>query len=305
MATFEKDGAGGSGDEVSPEFLRKLDSLKKKDNGARTGRDSGDLGRADEEQPPAELLRKLEALKKGAGQAPEKPSSPDESGASPEFLRKLDALKKGGGVKTGDVGPTQQDAASEVSPELLRKLNQIAAKKSGRASDDLKPTPAAAGQAAAPQAAAPTSGASPPFAGEGAIEKAIELMRQLPINDSNVDLMMQVVKSTLESFNINIDEIIADAAKRRRELEGKIQALQQEVASFEEEIRKRTGAIHGLRRQYEEITLVGDRLLSGQKRARQANPEIGSHLTDSELWGADDEETSAALDALLPGANRE
>ncbi|MCB9654895.1 MAG: hypothetical protein H6729_12275 [Deltaproteobacteria bacterium] len=304
MATFEKDGTGGSGEEVSPEFLRKLDSLKKKDNGARTGRDSGDIARADDEQPPAELLRKLEALKKGAGAAPEKPSAPDDSGASPEFLRKLDAIKKGTHVKTGDVGPASQDAASEVSPELLRKLNQIAAKKSGRASDDLKPTQATATQAAAPPAS-PSSGGSPAFSGEGAIEKAIELMRQLPINDSNVDLMMQVVKSTLESFNINIDEIIADAAKRRRELEGKIQALQQEVASFEEEIRKRTGAIHGLRRQYEEITLVGDRLLSGQKRARQANPEIGSHLTDSELWGADDEETSAALDALLPGANRE
>src|SRR5438105_2245334 len=52
------------------------------------------------------------------------------------------------------------------------------------------------------------------------IAQAIDLMRKLPFD--NVELVVQVVKRTLESTHIRIDTIIQDAARKQAEIEGRI-----------------------------------------------------------------------------------
>jgi hypothetical protein len=77
------------------------------------------------------------------------------------------------------------------------------------------------------------------------IDHAIMLMRQLP-TDKNVDLVVRVLKTTLESLNVRVVDIVADAARRQQEIEGRVSQLKSEIATLEQEIAKRTDEIDRL-----------------------------------------------------------
>ncbi len=111
----------------------------------------------------------------------------------------------------------------------------------------LKAAAKAAAQAAPPAApkAAPTFG----------IEETIQLMRTLP-TDQNVDLVMIVVKTTLASLKVNVQDIIADAARRQGELETRVATLKSEIANFEKEIENRRKEIGSLETTHAETTKV-------------------------------------------------
>lgn len=85
--------------------------------------------------------------------------------------------------------------------------------------------------------AAPPAAAQKPAPAFG-IEETIQLMRTLP-TDQNVDLVMIVVKTTLASLKVNVQDIIADAARRQSELETRVATLKAEISSFEKEIENR------------------------------------------------------------------
>src|SRR5262245_27309325 len=53
------------------------------------------------------------------------------------------------------------------------------------------------------------------------IEQAIALMRTLPVNQ-NVELVVHVIKATLESLDVKLLEIIEDAASKQHTLEKQI-----------------------------------------------------------------------------------
>src|SRR5437016_13411537 len=81
------------------------------------------------------------------------------------------------------------------------------------------PTAPVQSRPAAPAPAAPAkppataaSGAARPDHPDYGINKAIELMRLLP--DDNVELIVRVVKTTLESTNINVASIVKDATRK-------------------------------------------------------------------------------------------
>ncbi|MBX7114328.1 MAG: hypothetical protein K1X64_08365 [Myxococcaceae bacterium] len=113
----------------------------------------------------------------------------------------------------------------------------------------LKAAAKAAAQAAPPAAAAPK--AAPTFG----IEETIQLMRTLP-TDQNVDLVMIVVKTTLASLKVNVQDIIADAARRQGELETRVATLKSEIANFEKEIENRRKEIGSLEATHAETTKV-------------------------------------------------
>jgi peptidoglycan hydrolase CwlO-like protein len=75
------------------------------------------------------------------------------------------------------------------------------------------------------------------------VEDAIALMRKLPVDPQNVQLVIQVVRSTLASMNVRVEDIIEDANKRQSGLEetilksrAKITELEKEIASHRQEI---------------------------------------------------------------------
>ncbi len=105
----------------------------------------------------------------------------------------------------------------------------------------------AAGQSSpAPVSSARASGKQGGAAqGRVGIDHAIMLMRSLP-TEKNPELVIAVLKTTLESLNIHVADIVADAATRENELDARAAQLKIEIASLEEEITKRAEEIRRL-----------------------------------------------------------
>lgn len=134
------------------------------------------------------------------------------------------------------------------------------------------PPPATAATAAPAAAAKPASAPAPapapaPAARAAAsssdgddygIERAIELMRTLP--SENVELVVQVVKFSLESVGIKLPAIIEDAIRRQKDIQGRIGVLKGEIHDLEQEIKQRKEEIDRLEADHKETSMVRDRL---------------------------------------------
>jgi DNA repair exonuclease SbcCD ATPase subunit len=92
------------------------------------------------------------------------------------------------------------------------------------------------------------------------------LMRSLPV-DQNVELVVRVVRSTLESMNVQLPEIIEDAAAKEKELQARMATLNGEIAEFSKQIEGRRQEIARLEEELTETTTVKERLLLAQKLA--------------------------------------
>jgi hypothetical protein len=128
-----------------------------------------------------------------------------------------------------------------------------------------RPTPAPApAPVAAPVAAAkPASAAIKPDHPDYGINKAIELMRLLP--EDNIELIVRVVKTTLESTNINVASIVQDATRKQAQIEARVGVLKNEIAGHESEIATRRSEIALLETDHKETTSVKDRLVLAEK----------------------------------------
>ena len=118
----------------------------------------------------------------------------------------------------------------------------------------------AAPEAPAPAAAPKAMKADHPDYG---IKKAIELMRMLP-ND-NIELVVRVVKTTLESTNISVASIIKDATRKQSEIEARAETLKHEIVKLEAEIATRRGEIAVLDADHKETSMVKERLELSEK----------------------------------------
>lgn len=126
-----------------------------------------------------------------------------------------------------------------------------------------------AGAAASPAPAAKPAAPAPPAEASVAygIDKAIELMRQLP--SENVELVVQVVKTTLESIQVKVATIIQDGNRKLATIEGRIGTLKGEIAELDSEIAKRKQTISELETDHRETTTVKERLVLAEKLSRE------------------------------------
>jgi len=97
------------------------------------------------------------------------------------------------------------------------------------------------------------------------INKMIELMRMLP--DDNMELVVCVVKTTLESANVKVSTIINDAVRKQSLLEARMEAISREIAALEEEVTTRRRAIAALEADYKETSTVKDWLVVAETLA--------------------------------------
>lgn len=95
------------------------------------------------------------------------------------------------------------------------------------------------------------------------IQNAMELMRKLPAD--NVPLVVSVVKTTLESLNVDVESIIEDAKEKRTKISDRISGLQAEIAEFEEEVAARREEIKALQDDATETKTVQERLQMATK----------------------------------------
>jgi hypothetical protein len=108
------------------------------------------------------------------------------------------------------------------------------------------------------------------------IDEAIRLMRTLPVDD-NPDLVVRVIKRTLESLSVKVPEIIEDAAKRQESLRAKISEHQAAIVQLEREIDARRFDIGRLEDELSETTQVRERLQLAEQLPITPNaPRVGS-----------------------------
>ncbi len=135
-------------------------------------------------------------------------------------------------------------------------------------------SPAAAPPESAPAArvieAAPPPEPVEEYDSSFGIDKAIELMRTLP--SDNVELVVQVVKLTLESTKIKIATIIEDATRKQEDIQGRIKVLKSEIADFEKEIATRREEIGALEADFDETSTVKERLQLAEKLTSKSAP---------------------------------
>jgi hypothetical protein len=98
---------------------------------------------------------------------------------------------------------------------------------------------------------------------EFGIQKTIELMRQLP--PDNVELVVSVVKTTLESMNVDVTSIIGDAQAKQDKITTRVAGLRDEIAELREEIAGREEEITALESDFAETKMVRERLELAQK----------------------------------------
>ena len=91
------------------------------------------------------------------------------------------------------------------------------------------------------------------------IGDAIQLMRSLPV-DQNVDLVVQVIRATLASMNVRVQDIIEDATRKEQATEAGIASLHSKVADLERELETRRQEILALEADLQETMGVKDRL---------------------------------------------
>ena len=107
---------------------------------------------------------------------------------------------------------------------------------------------------------------------EYGIDAAIQLMRSLPI-DKNPELVVTVIKTTLESLRVKVSDIIADASKKQAQLEGRVEMLTKEISDFEREILQRKEEIARLEADHLETTGVKERLELAERSGGGGNSD--------------------------------
>ncbi|NOZ54222.1 MAG: hypothetical protein GXP08_14015 [Gammaproteobacteria bacterium] len=109
------------------------------------------------------------------------------------------------------------------------------------------------------------------------IQDAIELMRKLP--NVNSDIVITVVRKTLESTNIQVKEIISDAQKRETEIEDRSDQLIMEIEKLESKISELNEEITELNAEIEETTKVKDLLLNSMAQEAPEADKVATSAT--------------------------
>ena len=134
---------------------------------------------------------------------------------------------------------------------------------------------AAAGQASASGPSVVVDDEPAPAYG---INQAIQLMRGLPV-DQNPELVVIVIKSTLESLKVKVSDIINDADRKTKDLEERVSNLKRAIADFEKEIETRKEEIGRLEADHKETSNVRQRLELAEKAQRAQQPAAAKAKT--------------------------
>lgn len=102
------------------------------------------------------------------------------------------------------------------------------------------------------------------------IEDAINLMRKLP--SDNLEVVVSVVKQTLESTQISVDDIIADANDKEERLLSKNTQLEKEIQELQHQISSRNQQIAKLLEDHKETVVVRERLQLANQLNERATP---------------------------------
>ena len=139
--------------------------------------------------------------------------------------------------------------------------------------DEPGPLETSAPSAALPQAASTASSPRASIKQSYGIEDAIALMRKLP--NVNSEITITVVKKTLESANIKVEEIISDAERKESQIESRTDQLSKEISELQSRIAHLNEEINELTTDLKETTKVKN-LLVGVNEQEKSQPKISA-----------------------------
>jgi hypothetical protein len=108
------------------------------------------------------------------------------------------------------------------------------------------------------------------------IDKAIELMRTLPSDDEHLELVVQVIRSTLASTSVSVEAIIDDATRKQERIQRRVARLAEEIVGLEKEIQLRRDETLALQQDHDETTQVKARLSLGLASTVESSEEDGA-----------------------------
>ena len=113
-----------------------------------------------------------------------------------------------------------------------------------------------------------TSPAAPPVASGPlyGIGDFIRLMRSLPF-DQNTDLTVRIIKSTLESVNVRMDNLVEDATKHQEKLSAQIGTMQGKILELNKQIDTFRQEVMRLEQELNETRTAKERLEAADKAA--------------------------------------
>jgi len=127
--------------------------------------------------------------------------------------------------------------------------------------------------------------AEPPPRLSYGIDQAIQLMRSLPLdqnNGQNTSLVVTVIKTTLESLQVRVPDIIADASRKQADLEKRVENLSKEISDFEKEIAQRKDEIARLEEDHRETTRAKERLELAERNGESKDPKKAADTVKAE-----------------------
>ena len=101
------------------------------------------------------------------------------------------------------------------------------------------------------------------------IEEAIILMRDLPTEP--IELVVKVVKTTLESIDVQVSDIIDDAKAKEKNIENRITQLSSEISNYEEKIKNLKDSINLLEKDQAETKRVKEHLMLAKDSSKASN----------------------------------
>ena len=111
------------------------------------------------------------------------------------------------------------------------------------------------------------------------IEEAVGLMRKLP--DVDTEVVITVVRKTLESANVRVNEIINDAEKKEGNINKRTNTLTSEIEELQKKITLRNKEISILTKDLQETTKVKKLLQQGERDAKTSGNSKPAEQSDS------------------------
>ncbi len=114
------------------------------------------------------------------------------------------------------------------------------------------------------------------------IGDVIRLLRTLPI-DQHGELVVRVIRTTLESVNVHVRELIGDATKQQQELSQRIGTLHAKILELTKQIDTQREEVARLEADLAETTNAKERLQAAEQTAAASIP--AGHPTPSAAHG--------------------
>jgi len=124
------------------------------------------------------------------------------------------------------------------------------------------------------------------------IEEAVGLMRKLP--DVDTDVVITVVRKTLESANVRVNEIINDAEKKEGNINKRTNTLTSEIEELQKKITLRNKEISILTKDLQETTKVKKLLQQGERDANAKAAAAGNSKHGEQSDNSSNMDASAA-----------